>query len=259
MVFRETGIGHLYSWGNWFAEKELNGSGATAPVAAAPGPDDGRGRPRHRQARLQVPLPDGTGVTLPANRVFHVPGFGFDGLVGYSRIGSCAARSSRRSRSRSTACGRSSTAPSRASSSATRSSSPRPPRRTSQRAGTRRTRASPTPSARRSSTRAWRSTRSASTPRGRAVPRVAPVLVEEIARGLRLSPHKLSDMSRATFSNIEESNIDHVVGRSGRRSCASSSRSTRTSSPTRLLRRAPHGRPDARQDARAGEDTYVIP
>jgi phage portal protein BeeE len=30
MVFRETGVGHMYSWGNWFAEKELNGSGATA-------------------------------------------------------------------------------------------------------------------------------------------------------------------------------------------------------------------------------------
>jgi HK97 family phage portal protein len=36
--------------------------------------------------------------------------------------------------------------------------------------------------------------------------------VEEIARGLRLPPHKLSDMSRAHFTNIEESNIDYVVG-----------------------------------------------
>src|SRR5712671_3367788 len=31
-------------------------------------------------------LPDGTGVIIPANRIFHVPGWGFDGLVGYSRV-----------------------------------------------------------------------------------------------------------------------------------------------------------------------------
>jgi HK97 family phage portal protein len=37
----------------------------------------------------------------------------------------------------------------------------------------------------------------------------------EVAQGLRLAPHKLSDFTRATFSNIEESNIDHVVGTLG--------------------------------------------
>lgn len=35
--------------------------------------------------------------------------------------------------------------------------------------------------------------------------------VLDIARLYRLAPHKLSDFSRATFSNIEESNIDYVV------------------------------------------------
>lgn len=34
---------------------------------------------------------------------------------------------------------------------------------------------------------------------------------EQIARLFRLAPHKLSDFQRATFSNIEETNIDHVV------------------------------------------------
>lgn len=35
--------------------------------------------------------------------------------------------------------------------------------------------------------------------------------VEEIARWLRIAPHKLGHLERATFSNIEEQNIDHVV------------------------------------------------
>lgn len=35
--------------------------------------------------------------------------------------------------------------------------------------------------------------------------------VEEIARWLRIAPHKLGHLERATFSNIEEQNIDHVT------------------------------------------------
>lgn len=35
--------------------------------------------------------------------------------------------------------------------------------------------------------------------------------VTEIARWLRVAPHKIGDLSRATFSNIEEQGLDHVV------------------------------------------------
>jgi hypothetical protein len=35
--------------------------------------------------------------------------------------------------------------------------------------------------------------------------------VSEVARWLRIAPHKIGDLERATFSNIEEQNIDHVT------------------------------------------------
>src|SRR3990167_887015 len=35
--------------------------------------------------------------------------------------------------------------------------------------------------------------------------------VTEVARWLRIAPHKIADLTRATFSNIEEQNIDHVT------------------------------------------------
>ena len=35
--------------------------------------------------------------------------------------------------------------------------------------------------------------------------------VSEVARWLRVAPHKIGDLERATFANIEEQNIDHVT------------------------------------------------
>ena len=34
--------------------------------------------------------------------------------------------------------------------------------------------------------------------------------MSEVARWLRLAPHKLGDLDRATFSNIEEQSLDHT-------------------------------------------------
>jgi HK97 family phage portal protein len=36
--------------------------------------------------------------------------------------------------------------------------------------------------------------------------------IPEVCRWFRVQPHKVADLSRATFSNIEESNLDHVSG-----------------------------------------------
>src|SRR3990170_2177502 len=85
MVFRETGVAHMYSWGNWYAEKELNDHGV--PVRLWPlRPDRMTPEWKNGKRLYKYVLPDGSGVVLPANRVFHVPGWGFDGLIGYSRV-----------------------------------------------------------------------------------------------------------------------------------------------------------------------------
>jgi HK97 family phage portal protein len=88
LVFKETLTGHMITRGNCYAEQV---------------PDDlGRlsGLWPFRPDRMQVLIDTDTGlkfyryrieklgdiVDLPANRVFHIPAFGFDGLVGYSLV-----------------------------------------------------------------------------------------------------------------------------------------------------------------------------
>lgn len=214
MVFRETGVAHMYSWGNWYAEKELNGM--DVPVRLWPlRPDRMVVEFKDGKRVYKYTLPDGSGVVIPANRVFHVPGWGFDGLVGYSRI----------------------TLMRRALESAmvaseyglrTLSNDARPGvtiRHPMQIGAIARQRIADS----------WdeshkglsNAQRTAVLDEGMTIehtgfsPEDAQFLESkqwstvEVAQGLRLAPHKLSDFTRATFSNIEESNIDHVVGTLG--------------------------------------------
>jgi HK97 family phage portal protein len=216
MVFRETGVGHLYSWGNWYAEKELNGNGV--PVRLWPlRPDRMRVEVSRETGRrvYRYQLPDGTGVELPARNVFHVPGWGFDGLIGYSRV----------------------TLMRRALESAmvaseyglrTLANDARP-------GVTILHKEQLTPTAKKNIADSWdeqhkglsNAQRTAVLDEGMTLedtgfsPEDAQFLESkqwstvEVAQGLRLAPHKLSDFTRATFSNIEEANIDHVVGTLG--------------------------------------------
>jgi HK97 family phage portal protein len=88
--WRETGQGHLCLWGNAYSEIQRTVGGQ--PVALwglSPKPqnmkpfrdDDGAIRYRHRRDEEA-----GEGEILEARDVLHVPGFGFDGLVGYSLV-----------------------------------------------------------------------------------------------------------------------------------------------------------------------------
>lgn len=216
MVFRETGVAHMYSWGDWFAEKELNGLGI--PVRLWPL------RPDRMQVELdrdtgkrvyKYRLPDGKGVVIPANRIFHVPGWGFDGLRGYSRV--TLMRRALESSIIATEYGL-----------RTLANDARPgvtihhPNQISR-------------DAKRLIAESWdeqhrgltNAQRTAVLDEGMTIehtgfsPEDAQFLeskqwsLVEVAQGLRLAPHKLSDFTRATFSNIEESNIDHVVGTLG--------------------------------------------
>jgi len=214
MVFRETGIGHLYSWGDWFAEKELNGQGV--PVRLWPlRPDRMEVDTRTGKRVYKYRLPDGTGVVIPAARIFHVPGWGFDGLRGYSRV----------------------TLMRRALESAivtaeyglrTLANDARP-------GVTIRHPSQLSKDAKRHIVDSWNEAHKGLTNAQRTAVLDEGMTIEhtgfspedaqyldsrkwstvEVAQGLRLPPHKLSDLTNAHFTNIEESNIDYVVGTLG--------------------------------------------
>jgi HK97 family phage portal protein len=89
-VFREVMQGHLGTWGNGYAEIEYDGAGRIKalwplrPDKMTPERVQGTGVLIYKYI-----LPDwlgSKGVVLPASRVFHIPAFGFDGIMGYSPI-----------------------------------------------------------------------------------------------------------------------------------------------------------------------------
>ena len=92
--FRETLMTHLLLWGNAYAQIIRNGRGEV--IALYPlMPDrmtvdrDARGRIYYEYARSESDantLGKKSSVILSPEDVFHIPGLGFDGLVGYSPI-----------------------------------------------------------------------------------------------------------------------------------------------------------------------------
>ena len=85
-VFRETMMGHLATWGNLYAEIEWDSR--ARPKALWPLRPDRMKEIKHKNGKLVYVyrLPDGTDKVFQAYRIFHVPGLGFDGYVGYSPI-----------------------------------------------------------------------------------------------------------------------------------------------------------------------------
>lgn len=85
-TFRETLMAHLVTWGNAYAEIEWDSY--TKVKALWPlRPDRMQVWRENDQIVYKYYLPNSAGmVTLPAYRVWHIPGLGFDGLVGYPPI-----------------------------------------------------------------------------------------------------------------------------------------------------------------------------
>lgn len=84
---RETLQGHLGTWGNAYAEIEWDMAGRVKGLwPLRPDQTWPERNPDTNKLQYRTVLPDGTGVILPFERVFHIPGFGFDGLVGYNPI-----------------------------------------------------------------------------------------------------------------------------------------------------------------------------
>lgn len=92
-VFRETLMTHLLLWGNAYAQIIRNGKGEV--IALYPLMPDRMIVDRDNQGQLyyeytvsidDVPTMKGSMVCLQPSEVLHIPGLGFDGLVGYSPI-----------------------------------------------------------------------------------------------------------------------------------------------------------------------------
>ncbi len=88
ITFKEVLQGHAITWGNAFAEIQWDTDNGM-PIALWPlRPDKMKvGRdPATNEIIYAYYLPDGTTVKLPSYRVWHMPGFGFDGLIGYDTV-----------------------------------------------------------------------------------------------------------------------------------------------------------------------------
>lgn len=86
MQFIETMTGHVALTGNAYAEIEWNNR--AQPVALWPlTPDRVRVERASGEKRYVVSVPTGAPVSLSRDRILHIAGFGYDGLVGYSPIG----------------------------------------------------------------------------------------------------------------------------------------------------------------------------
>lgn len=92
-AFRETLMGHLLLWGNAYAQIIRNGKGEV--IALYPLMPNKMTVDRDVNGRLYYlylrtsedsPADIGNQVYLPPSDVLHIPGLGFDGLVGYSPI-----------------------------------------------------------------------------------------------------------------------------------------------------------------------------
>lgn len=85
-VWRETGLGHLLTWGNFFNEKVRNAKGDVKELWPLP-PNRVQVKRRKNGVKYYEYLDkNGEPTILETDEVFHVPGLGFDGQVGYSVI-----------------------------------------------------------------------------------------------------------------------------------------------------------------------------
>lgn len=85
LTFKDTLTAHVLTWGNGYAEIERSKNGY--PIALWPLTPNRVQLERDKktlQIQYKIALPDGGTTTLSANQVFHIPGPGFDGIKGYS-------------------------------------------------------------------------------------------------------------------------------------------------------------------------------
>ena len=85
-VLRETMLSHLLLWGNAYCQVIRNGRGQV--TALYPLLPDRMTVDRDEQGNLSYAYTNATGkvVTVPPTSILHIPGMGFDGVMGYSPV-----------------------------------------------------------------------------------------------------------------------------------------------------------------------------
>ena len=92
-VFRETLMTHLLLWGNAYAQVIRNGKGEVVALyplmpnkMSVDRDENGQLYYTYQRSKEEAPTMEGSSVMLNPSDVLHIPGLGFDGLVGYSPI-----------------------------------------------------------------------------------------------------------------------------------------------------------------------------
>lgn len=92
-IFRETLMTHILLWGNAYGQILRNGRGEVAAIypllpskMTVERDEKGQLYYRYLQNDQEPPTMEGNTVILMPEDVLHIPGLGFDGLVGYSPI-----------------------------------------------------------------------------------------------------------------------------------------------------------------------------
>lgn len=92
-VFRETLMTHLLLWGNAYAQIIRNGKGEVVALyplmpnrMTVDRDEKGQLYYQYNTSKDEAPTMKGSTVSLKSTDVLHIPGLGFDGLVGYSPI-----------------------------------------------------------------------------------------------------------------------------------------------------------------------------
>jgi HK97 family phage portal protein len=85
MVYREFIMGHLLGWGNHYSQKIYDNAGNLSQLWPLR-PDRMRVYRENGKRFYEYTLQSGQRRLFTSDEIMHIPGFGFDGLVGYSKI-----------------------------------------------------------------------------------------------------------------------------------------------------------------------------
>jgi HK97 family phage portal protein len=208
MVGRETMTAHVLLWGNAYAEIVRNDLGQVValypiePTRVVPERDLTTGLIRYRIAKL-----DGTEIVVPMERILHVVGLGWNGLMGYSVIGMMrealsVGLSAQQLGGQVMARG------------AKYSGFFEHPRTLGAQAhkNLKESIASDLPGTYRILEEGMVYKPGSMPLRDAQFMEIRQYSVTDTARIFGIPPHKLGDLTHATFSNIEEQNIDYVIG-----------------------------------------------
>lgn len=85
MVFRELMMGHLLAWGNFYGQLIYDRKGVVQEIWPLR-PDRMLVQRKDGQKTYTYRRSDGKSIDFAMDEILHIPAFGFDGLIGYSRI-----------------------------------------------------------------------------------------------------------------------------------------------------------------------------